>query len=57
MQKPIERIVRKRAKELVAALQEDFPNYEIEQVVADVELKMPKMAKASLKVTMRIKEE
>ena len=54
MQKPLE-FLRKRVRELLDALKEDFPDYQIEQVVADLELKIPKMAKGSLKVTMRKK--
>jgi len=56
--KPIPFLVKpliKSAKEIVDSWEEKFPDYEIESIVADLELNLPKSLKGSLKVTMKKK--
>ena len=52
--KPIPPLV-EHAKEIVALWQEKFPEYEIETIVADLEVNLPKIAKGTLKVSMKRK--
>ena len=54
--KPIPPLV-EHAKEIVALWEEKFPNYEIETIVADLEVNLPKIAKGSLKVSMKKKSQ
>ena len=53
--KPLKPLV-KRAKELVELWQKEFPDYEIETIVADIEVNIPRVAKGMLKVSMKKKE-
>jgi len=57
---PIKKAVSKVSRDMMDFLKNEFPDYEIEYVVADLELNIPlplsdKVAKGSLKVTMKKK--
>jgi len=52
--KPME-IAGKQARKALDSFKKAFSDYEIEYVVADLELKIPQVGKGSLKVTMKKK--
>ena len=56
--KPIPLLVKpsvKSAKEIVDLWEKEFPNYDIETIVADLEINVPQIAKGTLKVSMKEK--
>ena len=56
--KPIPLLVKpsiRSAKEIVDLWEKEFPDYEIETIVADLEINLPKSLKGTLKVFMKRK--
>ena len=54
--KPILLLVKpsvRSAKEIVDLWEKEFPNYEIETIIADLEINVPQFAKGTLKVSMK----